>query len=183
MQELRQVGAEHDWGSLVFVASEKGFGDLVLWLHKHGADINEAQNADGWTPAHAASGYGNAEVLRVLGKLGADLNLQDFDGRTPAHIASENGHAEVMRVLGELCADINIMDRNGSTPAFLAWENGHVQVMHVLNELGSDSNAAIEAVRNASQGRYCDAAMGVPLSFKKLIHVFVINFKQNIAYK
>ena len=47
------------------------------------------------TPAYLASKSGNADAVRALFELGADLNAATLDGATPAYVASANGHAEV----------------------------------------------------------------------------------------
>jgi ankyrin repeat protein len=90
----------------------------VQLLHRLGADVNEVEQADGWTPAHIASAMGHVAVVHYLGAHGADLNARDGDrGWTPAHRASDNGHLQVIQELTALGADMNAVDDEGMTPA------------------------------------------------------------------
>ena len=77
------------------------------------------------------------EAVRLLYKLGADLNAAKDDGATPAHIASAKGHSKIVRALYELGADLDASTRGGATPGSIAIKKGHVHVLQVLHELGA----------------------------------------------
>jgi hypothetical protein len=128
--------AAGDWLSLVFHASARGYVDVVQFLYDLGADINEAQKDDFWTPVHVASGYGHEAVVRLLHRLGADINAQDMDGRTPAHVATENGDMHLLRVLNEIGADVAILDDDGLAPLHITnlWDTTFAPMVprHVL---------------------------------------------------
>jgi hypothetical protein len=128
--------AAGDWLSLVFHASARGYVDVVQFLYDLGADINEAQKDDFWTPVHVACGYGHEAVVRLLHRLGADINAQDMDGRTPAHVATENGHMHLFRVLDEIGADVAIRDDDGLAPLHITnlWDTTFAPMVprHVL---------------------------------------------------
>ena len=76
------------------------------------------------------------EVVRLLAKLGANVETPDNDGRTPAWIAAQNGHLEVVKLLAKLGANVETPKNNGCTPVFIAAQHGHAEVVRVLAERG-----------------------------------------------
>ena len=68
-------------------------------------------------PLHHASVGGEAKVVSLLLRCGADSNLSDRGGRMPLHWASGHGFVDVVRVLveeGE--AKVEVADKEGWTP-------------------------------------------------------------------
>ena len=80
-------------------AAAAGRGDMVAFLLKKGADINEVchvyQNLEhslyrdekAGSPLHRAIRNGNNDILPLLLDRGADVNLKDARGRTPLSLA------------------------------------------------------------------------------------------------
>ena len=88
------------------------------------------------TPLHAASAKGHAEMVRLLAKSGADLNVKDRDGGTPLSDASDKGQLEVAKVLLELGADPKTIDHEGNTPLHFATLGCNLEIVQVLLEKG-----------------------------------------------
>ena len=61
-------------------------GDIVLLLLHFGADVHRV-NYNGATALFFAAAGGNPDVMRILAKSGADLNVKDKLGQTPLHWA------------------------------------------------------------------------------------------------
>ena len=92
-------------------AAAAGRGDMVAFLLKKGADINEVchvyQNLEhslyrdekAGSPLHRAIRNGNNDILPLLLDRGADVNLKDARGRTPLALAQEREDDELMEKL------------------------------------------------------------------------------------
>jgi hypothetical protein len=68
---------------LLHMAASCGRAEVCEWLVKcKKADINLKTYENGWTPAHAASFYGQINSLITLIKLGTNLARNDYDRLT-----------------------------------------------------------------------------------------------------
>jgi ankyrin repeat protein len=63
-------------------------------------DVN-AQDMDGFTPLHLASGGGKLEVVRLLVEHGADIDVTDKAGWTAFQFALAKGYSEITKLLSE----------------------------------------------------------------------------------
>ena len=88
----------------------------------------------GLTAMHEASRLGHAEVVEVLGGIGANLDVQCDNGRTPLHFAAENDLTTVIKVLLELGADVAKRDAADRTPLMTAIEHQATQTIRILIE-------------------------------------------------
>jgi len=76
---------------------------------KLGADINKVDG--GTTPLMDAACKGQAEVVKVLKELRADLEAKDKDEWTAVHFASMHASVEVLEMLSELGADLKAITK------------------------------------------------------------------------
>ena len=82
-----------------------------------------------------ASRYGNTDVVRMLIKAGANVNLTNILGQTPLMEASERGHTEVARMLIKAGADLNARSKYGGYTALqYASRHGHRDIVKLLIE-------------------------------------------------
>lgn len=85
-------------------------------LLKYKGDPNAVQS-EGNTPLHLACLKGDAELVRMLLKHGADPNMRNLVcRRTPLHIAVEEDHKEIVRALMKNGAYGGAKDHFGKTP-------------------------------------------------------------------
>jgi hypothetical protein len=107
---------------------------ITIWAQ----DVNAHYS---WlTPLHAASGHGHAEVVHLLLRYDADVNIRDRSGGrwTPLLFASSLAHANVVQLLLEHGADVNAQTTANNTPLWIASFHGHVEVARLLLEHGAD---------------------------------------------
>ena len=90
-----------------------------------------------------AAQNGNAETVRKLIALGADVNYQKKDGWTPLMTAAAEGHADAVKVLLENGAKPNAKSKSGRTALHFATQYGQEPVVKLLLDYGADPTAAI----------------------------------------
>ena len=145
--------------ALALVADERGDelrkaavdGDvdaIAAMLAKTGADryTVDNRNDDGLTALMKAAMYGQAEVIKLLLKHDANVELHDERGRTALMLASHNGEVAAIRALlaggakpagaGELAGRSGASD-DGRTALMLAAHSGHAEAVSLLLEAGA----------------------------------------------
>ena len=80
-------------------ASSGPFAETASYLIEQGADVNVKDGTEGFTPLMMAAAEGQAEVVQVLLRAGADRDAMDVDGETAAIFAANNGHSRVVKLL------------------------------------------------------------------------------------
>jgi ankyrin repeat protein len=71
------------------------------------------------TLLHAAAYDGQPDIVKLLLKLGADVDARSSCERTPLHLAAGQGYLDIIEILVRNGADIEAKDREGMTP--LMW--------------------------------------------------------------
>jgi len=113
------------------MAADKGYLDMVEWLLKNGAKINQAMK-DGAGPLYFAAYRGHVDVLKCLLQNGAKVDEEKNNGSTPLHIAAQKGHLKIVECLLQNGADINKANNRGFTPLPVAKKSGHQEVVKML---------------------------------------------------
>jgi ankyrin repeat protein len=104
VQALVEAGADvnqvdvYGWTPLMRAIYEGRASAAKALLAVPALKVN-AQNEYGATALHYAAAAGNAALVRLLLKRGADVRMRDTAGHTPAMRAVENGYAELAAVL------------------------------------------------------------------------------------
>ncbi|KAJ1488595.1 ankyrin repeat-containing domain protein, partial [Baffinella frigidus] len=94
--------------------------------------LPDGSERDYQPPLHAATRRGHDQVVRVLLRAGADVNLKDGGGSTPLHIAASHSRATVARVLLNFGACLDSTDNHSDTAHELAIKCGHKEVAQLL---------------------------------------------------
>lgn len=126
--------------TLLHIAAEKGYRDIVSDLLDLGADLT-AQDNDGYAPYH--SGIRGGYVFKDLLPEGTDINEPvGSKKQTSLHIAAEHGHDYLLDLLiNEYDAAIDVCDTEGQSPLDLALMHGHTKAVRVLLKEAADINA------------------------------------------
>ena len=77
-------------------------------------------------PVHFAAQEGQTEILKILKKKNAALDMRCYYGWTPAHLAAYHGHMKFLKILYD--KGISLCPTYGdkrTTPADLAESNGY----------------------------------------------------------
>ena len=129
--------ATDDFGETALIeASRSGNEAAVKALLAVGADVHALTSTQNQA-IHEAS---NIEIIRLLVKAGADVNLIAGDGRFPLLAAAEAGDGLLARRLIELGAQVDNTS-TGETALHIAVQEDQVDVMRLLLEYGADPNA------------------------------------------
>ena len=127
----------------------KETGEVVSLLKKV-KDINEVspkpdnKDVGNWTFLLHACKYGNSELVELLLKSDADLNVTDSDGKPPLYWAACNNDddeaATIVKQLTGNGVDFNQQADDGRTPLLGAAISGNIKAIDVLVTGGADPN-------------------------------------------
>ncbi|WP_264377974.1 ankyrin repeat domain-containing protein [Wolbachia endosymbiont (group B) of Philonthus cognatus] len=97
-----------------------------------GANVNFI-DGHGKASMHYAAMSGNKEIIEVLLKNNANINIADKkDGRSPLHYAAMNGHEEAVKILLVKGANIRITDKDDRGPLYYANQRKHEDIFFLL---------------------------------------------------
>ena len=128
----------------LLLACEHGNLEIVELLMRAGANVND-QDAEGFSPLHAAAGEGKDEVLRTLiEKHQADIHsLRLLNGSLPIHTAASRGNSACIEVLLGAGVAIDATNDDDRTP--LHWASDHGKWDNVQYLLDRGANIHLEA--------------------------------------
>ena len=138
--------------TILYMASSRGFADVVRLLIDHGADVDvECDDLDEdskklwWTPLHAAIYNDHPDIARLLLERGVNTEARSSQDQTALYMASSRGFAEVVRLLIDRGADVDAKcgDRRGFnhvrwTPLCVAIYKDHPDIALLLLERGAN---------------------------------------------
>ncbi|MEE9354090.1 MAG: ankyrin repeat domain-containing protein [Methylococcaceae bacterium] len=87
--------------------------------------------------AWKAAGSGHTEIVQMLLRAGADVNITG-GGSTALMWAAQKGHAEVVRMLLEAGANVNRKDKDVKLALVHAREKGHSDIVDLLIKAGAE---------------------------------------------
>ena len=103
--------------SVISLASEHGYTDIIELLLKRGANVNETNGRR--TGLYEASANGHYDTMELLIKAGADVNAECYiyqQNETPLLVAVRYGFFEGVDLLVRSGADVNKVPKYGESP-------------------------------------------------------------------
>ncbi|CAC5363450.1 ANK [Mytilus coruscus] len=96
-------------------------------------DFHELLDAIGRaTPLHLMCLVNDIDIIRLLLRKKADINIRKEDGSTPLFLACQVGFTNVVRLLLNHGADKNIRTKNRKRPLDIARQNNHSKIVSLL---------------------------------------------------
>ena len=89
------------------------------------------------TGLHYAAMNGNLQILAILIKAKAKLNIADKLGDTPLHLAAEQGQTEAAELLLDVGAEVDPQNKDGMTPLMIAASRGNLELVRALLAKGA----------------------------------------------
>jgi ankyrin repeat protein len=108
-------------------------------------DLARAWSADGFTPLHLASFFGQEDAAQLLVERGAEIDVVARNETlqvAPLHSAAAGAHPSIVRLLVERGADVNARQGGGFTPLHSAAQNDDRESVETLLEAGADPSLA-----------------------------------------
>ncbi|KAL1124500.1 hypothetical protein AAG570_001126 [Ranatra chinensis] len=131
-----------------------------------GADVNAMFG--GHTALQAASQNGHLDVIRLLLRHNADVEIEDKDGDRAIHHAAFGNEPAVMELLAKAGADLNIRNSRRQTPLHIGVNKGFFGVVKALLKLGCHPSLQVRnhTFLHATIRKMCCTLMGIILFAK-----------------
>ncbi|RUS77342.1 hypothetical protein EGW08_014896 [Elysia chlorotica] len=96
LNDLKQVAnaggdleiRDHQGASMLHIAAANGYMDVADFLLDHHVSVDSC-DAESWQPIHAASYWGQLDILELLVQNGADLDSKTKNGETPFDLSED----------------------------------------------------------------------------------------------
>lgn len=121
-------------------------------LKRDDVDVNGVFSSH--TALQAASQNGHVEIIKVLLKHNANVEIEDKDGDRAVHHAAFGDEPMVISVLAQAHADMNARNKRRQTPLHIAVNKGHIQVVRKLLDLGCHSSLQVIIENSDAKKRY-----------------------------
>lgn len=134
LKKLFDSHASGDVNEELVRSAASGDANKVEGLLKRDASVNGVYVTH--TALQAACQNGHLDVLRLLVRYGADVEIEDKDGDRAIHHAAFGDEPEAIRLLAQAGADLNARNARRQTPLHIAVYKGHVNSVQRLLQLG-----------------------------------------------
>ena len=126
--------------SLMDAVHSQRWDKAILFL-KLGADVDSHMGTN--TALMVTAWFGQAKIVKLFIKKGANVNIQDGNGKTALMYAAGNfefaqERTKVVKVLIDNGANVDIQDKEGKTALMHATMNVHTETVKYLLSIGAD---------------------------------------------
>ena len=135
---------------ILFAASVQGNFRAVKQCIDKGVDVNFRAPDRQTTAVFCASEYGHSDIVELLFKSGADLNVRDCDAWTALMYASQHGREMCVLTLIANGADVHILSRDSACCLILGVQQNHVSIVqHIIKAMHSEPEKMETPICNA----------------------------------
>lgn len=127
--------ADQTGNTALLYAAARGFPQVTATLIAAGADpdaVKQGKDGRGISPLMEAAGNGHRDIVSLLLKANATVDIHDEDGNTALMYAANAGHLGVIQDLLKAGAMRDIANHRGDTALSLATSRGHQGVADAL---------------------------------------------------
>ncbi|OWF54450.1 E3 ubiquitin-protein ligase mind-bomb-like isoform X2 [Mizuhopecten yessoensis] len=124
--------------NIVQAAAQNDINTIQQVLSQKPDKVNFSQ--DGKTALHLACYEGHSQVVTLLLKYNANLDLQDGEGDSALHYAAFGKETETMKQLLNAGAKVNIVNKAGHSPLHISIGKACEEAVEILVRHGSDVN-------------------------------------------
>lgn len=103
----------------IFDVARNGDLELAKKMLKENPAVFNSTNKEGYSPLTLACYRGNIEIVRLMLKNNADINVNSTMG-TPLMAAVVKGNVDIVKLLIQKNANVNLQDANGTTALIYA---------------------------------------------------------------
>ena len=122
--------------------------ETISILLEQGIDFNGTKKDN---PLVIACENGYLEIVSLLLKKGANIEVKNHSGRTPLFLATSRGHKEIVLLLVDHVADVNATDLFGDTPLNKASSMGNKEIISLLLDRGIKKKVSSFSFYNLNQ--------------------------------
>jgi ankyrin repeat protein len=146
-------------------AIQKGNIEAVSMLLNSNVEVNVKTGSYGWTPVHWACHADQSDILSLLIRSGADVNVIDVEQKTAGHIAAISQNPDCIKVLIKQCGieTVQVADQQGVTPLMYSCGMGNDQHVKALlkkkvdvSAVDIDGQSALHWCKENQHGRCVD---------------------------
>ncbi|XP_031548930.1 transient receptor potential cation channel subfamily A member 1-like [Actinia tenebrosa] len=133
--------ADYDGTTLLHLAVDSGFLEVVKLCVEYGAIIRQPRRKDRMTAFHLACEQGSVNIVKFLVEKDntiAKILLVDSEWTTPLHKTARSNSHGIAEILIDNGAEINARDINNSTPLMAAAKTGATETVQLLMVKGAD---------------------------------------------
>jgi ankyrin repeat protein len=141
-QDVDVNAAQGDGSTALHWAADREDLEMAQMLVKAGANTNAKTRLGDITPLLMAAKTGNAAIVDLLLKSGANAKAVSTTGTTPLMLAASSGKTDAVKILLNSGVDVNAKDiYQGQTALMFAAALNRADVIKVLVDHGADINA------------------------------------------
>ena len=142
-----------------------------------GEDVDLVDNEKGFTALMLAAQEGHTEIVELLLKNKANVDLANNERSTALMFATQNGHKEIVQLLLTKTADVNLKNSQGRTALMIATAKGHKEIVALL--LGKDAKVDL-----ANNERFTALMFATQNGHKEIVELLLtktadVNLKNN----